>query len=210
MAELGECPLDPGGYFITKGTEKVILIQEQLSKNRIIVDIGRKGTPEASVTSSTHERRSKTYVAKEKDHVVLRHNNFSEDIPVVIALKAMGLTSDKEITSLICSDDAAYMDSFSPSIDIAVQHKIFTQQQALEWIGSRNKSYRKPGQVKNPPEEAKETLATVVVAHIPVIDDNFRPKCMYLCMMARRVIMACHDPIAMDDRDYVGNKRLEL
>jgi DNA-directed RNA polymerase beta subunit len=24
---LGECPLDPGGYFVVKGTEKVILIQ---------------------------------------------------------------------------------------------------------------------------------------------------------------------------------------
>ena len=32
----GECPLDPGGYFVVKGVEKVVLIQEQLSKNRII------------------------------------------------------------------------------------------------------------------------------------------------------------------------------
>jgi hypothetical protein len=40
LAWLGECPLDPGGYFIVRGTEKVILIQEQLSKNRIIIDTG--------------------------------------------------------------------------------------------------------------------------------------------------------------------------
>lgn len=33
-----------------KGQEKVILIQEQLSKNRIIVDQDRKGTVGASVT----------------------------------------------------------------------------------------------------------------------------------------------------------------
>lgn len=39
-----------GGYFIVKGVEKVILIQEQLSKNRIIVEADRKGTVGASVT----------------------------------------------------------------------------------------------------------------------------------------------------------------
>ncbi|CAD6339434.1 unnamed protein product [Miscanthus lutarioriparius] len=43
LAKYGECPLDPGGYFVVKGTEKVILIQEQLSKNRIIVDTDSKG-----------------------------------------------------------------------------------------------------------------------------------------------------------------------
>jgi len=49
MAKLNECPLDPGGYFIVRGTEKVILIQEQLSKNRIIVDVDRKGNVGCSV-----------------------------------------------------------------------------------------------------------------------------------------------------------------
>ena len=37
MELMNECPLDPGGYFIINGTEKVILVQEQLSKNRVIV-----------------------------------------------------------------------------------------------------------------------------------------------------------------------------
>ncbi len=27
MERMDECPLDPGGYFVVKGTEKVILIQ---------------------------------------------------------------------------------------------------------------------------------------------------------------------------------------
>lgn len=39
-----------GGYFIIKGTEKVILIQEQLSKNRIIVEGDKKGLVQAYVT----------------------------------------------------------------------------------------------------------------------------------------------------------------
>lgn len=44
-----ECPIDPGGYFIVRGQEKVILVQEQLSKNRIIVE-AMKGIIQASVT----------------------------------------------------------------------------------------------------------------------------------------------------------------
>ncbi|KAG8787046.1 DNA-directed RNA polymerase III core subunit ret1 [Ceratobasidium sp. 428] len=52
LARMTECPLDPGGYFIVKGTEKVILVQEQLSKNRIIVETDPvKGIVQASVTS---------------------------------------------------------------------------------------------------------------------------------------------------------------
>ena len=51
MASLHECPLDPGGYFIVNGTEKVILVQEQLSKNRVIVESDpRKDIIQASVT----------------------------------------------------------------------------------------------------------------------------------------------------------------
>jgi DNA-directed RNA polymerase beta subunit len=49
---MSECPLDPGGYFVVKGTEKVILVQEQLSKNRIIVETDPvKGVVQASCTS---------------------------------------------------------------------------------------------------------------------------------------------------------------
>lgn len=52
LARMAECPLDPGGYFVVKGTEKVILVQEQLSKNRIIVETDNvKGTVYASCTS---------------------------------------------------------------------------------------------------------------------------------------------------------------
>lgn len=52
MARMGECSLDPGGYFVVKGTEKVILVQEQLSKNRIIVmKDAKKAEITAEVTS---------------------------------------------------------------------------------------------------------------------------------------------------------------
>ena len=42
LADIQECPYDPRGYFIIKGVEKVLLIQEQMSKNRIIIEIDSK------------------------------------------------------------------------------------------------------------------------------------------------------------------------
>lgn len=91
LAQYNECPLDPGGYFVVKGTEKVILVQEQLSKNRIIVETDGRGagvSVQASVTSSTHERKSKTYVIAKYQRILLRHNSLHDDVPVVIVLKA--------------------------------------------------------------------------------------------------------------------------
>ena len=38
LARVKDCPYDPRGYFIIKGVEKVLLIQEQMSKNRIIIE----------------------------------------------------------------------------------------------------------------------------------------------------------------------------
>ncbi|KAF2230565.1 putative DNA-directed RNA polymerase III, beta subunit [Viridothelium virens] len=211
MGALGECSIDPGGYFVVRGQEKVILVQEQLSKNRILVE-SVKGIVQASVTSSTHERKSKSYVLLKKGRIYLRHNTFNEDIPIVIILRAMGVQSDREMQTLIAGDVMAYQDAFAINFEESVKSGVLTQQQALDFIGSRLKIVRKPGQPyrRNYQQEALESLSSVIVTHVPVHDLNFRPKAIYIAFMVRRVVMAMQDPSLIDDRDYVGNKRLEL
>ena len=52
LSAMNECPYDPRGYFIINGVEKVILIHEQMSQNRIIVEYDNKGKNlSANVTS---------------------------------------------------------------------------------------------------------------------------------------------------------------
>uniref|UniRef100_A0A674F2F0 DNA-directed RNA polymerase n=1 Tax=Salmo trutta TaxID=8032 RepID=A0A674F2F0_SALTR len=84
-SKLNECPLGSGGHFIVKGQEKVILIQEQLSKNYIIVGQDRKGAVGASV--STHENKSRTNMIVKRRRFYLRHNTLSEDAPIAIIFK---------------------------------------------------------------------------------------------------------------------------
>ena len=230
MASLGECPLDPGGYFVVNGTEKVILVQEQISKNRVIVEKGTKhGIVQASVTwyvwtattcrreadhnSSTHERKSKTYVIMRGDRIYLKHNFLNEDLPIVLVLKALGIHSDHEILLLVAGHDSAYQDTFQVNFEECAKLGITTQHEALEYIGVRIQMKSKPtyhDYRRKYVQEAMEALSNVIINHVPVRGLNFRPKALYVAYMARRTIMAYHDSRLVDDRDYYGNKRLEL
>ncbi|KUJ08545.1 putative DNA-directed RNA polymerase III subunit RPC2 [Mollisia scopiformis] len=216
MAFMNECALDPGGYFIVNGTEKVILVQEQLSKNRVIVESdAKKGIVSASVTSSTHERKSKSYVLLKKERIYLQHNILQEPVPIVIALKALGIQSDHEMLLLVAGTDSKYQDEFSVNFEEASKLGVFSQHQALEYIGqrvkmgARNKTQGTPNR-RSPIGDALEALANIIITHVPVHKLDFRPKALYVCFMVRRVLMAMYDPKLVDDRDYVGNKRLEL
>lgn len=54
LALFGEDPNDPGGYFIVNGTEKVVLLQEQLAVNKIfLMNMDTKGSTVARMTANT-------------------------------------------------------------------------------------------------------------------------------------------------------------
>ncbi|OWK16985.1 hypothetical protein Celaphus_00011821, partial [Cervus elaphus hippelaphus] len=82
---------------------------------------------------------------------------------------------------------------------------------ALKYIGNKVRRQRMwgGGPKKTKIEEARELLASTILTHVPVKEFNFRAKCIYTAVMVRRVILAQGDN-KVDDRDYYGNKRLEL
>uniref|UniRef100_M4E8I4 DNA-directed RNA polymerase subunit beta n=1 Tax=Brassica campestris TaxID=3711 RepID=M4E8I4_BRACM len=229
LARLGECPLDPGGYFVIKGTEKVLLIQEQLSKNRIIIDCDKKGNINASVTSSTEMTKSKTVIQMDKEKIYLFLHQFVKKIPIIIVLKAMGMESDQEIVQMV-GRDPRFSASLLPSMEASVIATCFffhecisegvtTRQEALDYLEAKVKksSYGPPEKVfilysaiKLLDGKALYILRALFLAHVPVRDNNYRQKCFYVGVMLRRMIEAMLNKDAMDDKDYVGNKRLEL
>ncbi|CAB9507491.1 polymerase II subunit RPB2 [Seminavis robusta] len=214
LAAMKECPYDPGGYFVVKGNEKVILIQEQLSKNRVILEEDGKGFVSASITSSTHERKSKAYLVMKHGRVYLKNNTLGDDIPIAIVLKAMGIESDLEMVQLVGSEDYI-LNSLALSLEEPARLGIHTQTQALRYIGNKIRGrsnarafgYRKP---QLPEEEARDVLANVVLSHVPVHKFNFRTKAVFIGHITRRVLLVHLGKLPFDDKDYYGNKRLEL
>lgn len=76
----------------------------------------------------------------------------------------------------------------TPTIEECHNHKIYTQEAALKYLGSKLLAKRyvtAASKVKTPTDEARDILATTVLAHIPVIEYNFRLKAIYLGIMVR-------------------------
>ncbi|CAN1173032.1 DNA-directed RNA polymerase III subunit 2 [Linum perenne] len=187
LAKLGECPLDPGGYFIIKGTEKVMLIQEQLSKNRIIIDSDRKGNLTASVTSSTEEVKSKTIIVMDRGKIYLLLNQFSKQVPIMVVMKAMGMESDQEVVQML-GRDPRYSQLLLPSLEECASLDIYTKVKALKYLDNNKEG------------KGLSTLRDIFLAHVPIHNNNFRPKCIYVAVMLRRIMDAILNKDAMDDK----------
>ncbi|XP_047141151.1 DNA-directed RNA polymerase III subunit RPC2 isoform X1 [Hydra vulgaris] len=210
LAKLNECPIDPGGYFVVRGSEKVLLIQEQLSKNRMIVELDTKNHQvSCSVTSATHEVKSRTAVIQKHGKFYLKHNSFTEDVPLCTIFKAMGIESDQEIVQMIGIEEEV-LNYFAASIEEASMLQIYTKNQALNLLSSKIKQRQMWGQQMSKMDECKQLLFKTLLAHVPITKTNCRPKAAYLALMVRRIILAVKGVIKIDDKDYYGNKRLEL
>jgi DNA-directed RNA polymerase III subunit RPC2 len=148
-------------------------MQEQLSKNRVILEEESSGNVSASITSSTHERKSKCYLFAKHGRVYMKSNTLGEDIPIAIIFKAMGVESDLEMVQLVGSEHDL-VDRLALSMEESCKAGILTQLQALLYVGNKIRGrsmsapagqsgsgwYRKP---QPPEDEAREVLANVVL-----------------------------------------------
>ena len=76
---------------------------------------------------------------------------------------------------------------------------------------NRAEGYRKEEKRQLSPEvEAVEMLAHSLLNHVPVVNYDFSRKVVYIAHIVRRVLKTVMDPSLIDDKDYYGNKRIEL
>ena len=204
LSAMKECPYDPRGYFIINGVEKVILIHEQMSQNRIIVEYDTKGKNlSANVTSYSQDTKTRTSVIFKNNIFYVKHNKFKNDINLMIIFKALNILSDQEIIMLIGHKNKNFL---IETIANCYNSNILTREDALIYLSLRIKTFYR----ENDMEATIETISKILIAHVPVVRGNYHPKALFLALMTKKLINALKDGNKVDDKDYYGNKRLEL
>ena len=208
LINVGEDPLDPGGYFIINGSERAIIAIEDLAPNRIMVSekSSSSGVQYAcTVLSAAHGRQSRVEVRYKPDNPVkVFFSRIYKGIPAVVMLRALGMTSDKDITSLV-SSRPDIQEMLDPSFTEA--QGVDTVEDAIVFIGNRiafgyAEEYRA--------QRAEQLIDLVFLPHIGSSKASRYRKAVFLCEMIGRALETSTGLRKPSDRDHYASKRLKL
>ena len=204
----GEDPLDPGGYFIINGSERVIVAIEDLAPNRILTDIDMRGANpiyQAKIFSTTVGFRARIELNIKSDGAIyVSVPGVPTEIPFIILMRALGIQSDREIAEIV-SPDKAIQSELEASFDAAGD--VDSVEDAILYIGNRAAH----GQVKSYRlAKAESILDKNLLPHIGTTREARIEKAFFLGEMACRAIELKLGRRKPDDKDHFKNKRLRL
>ena len=221
----GECPLDCGGYFIIKGSEKTVLGQERAAENRIYCFDGKNTTKWNWFAEIKSVPDYKCISPKQVDMMIASKNNgfghgiyvtiprIKQPIELFVLFRALGVKSDREICEYILLNidhpgNAELLECLQASVidankyteyEDALHHIIvsvaYTPINMDRETGARKKR-----------EFAMEVLANDLFPHCRTT----KQKLCLLGVMANKLLQTSLGWIPTDDRDSYLNKRIEL
>jgi DNA-directed RNA polymerase subunit B len=208
LIELGEDPRDPGGYFVINGSERVIVGLEDLSYNKIIVDVEETTGAllyKAKVYSSIVGYRAKLELIMRPDgSIVAKIPGSPVDIPLVTLVRALGLESDKDIANAVSLNEAI-QDELEPSFEKIGE--IVTSRDSIVYISKRIA----PGMLEEFQIKRAETLLDWgLLPHLGKNPDNRHEKALFLGEAASKLIELKLGWVDADDKDHYGNKVIKF
>ena len=221
----GECPMDCGGYFIIKGSEKTVLGQERAAENRVYCFDGKNTTKWNWFAEIKSVPDFKCISPKQIEMMIASKNNgfgnpifvtiprIKQPIELFVLFRALGVSRDKKACEYIVldihSDKYAQILQFLQS-SIIDAGKYMTQEDALRHI-TASAAYTPMNMDKETGSKKKREFT------MEVLNNDLFPHCktleqkLYLLgYMANKLIQTSFGWRAPDDRDSYLNKRIDL
>jgi DNA-directed RNA polymerase beta subunit len=205
IVKMDEDPDDPGGYFIINGTERVVVIVEDLAPNKIFVNSTSTGPYpfSAKIFSEDGQYRIPHAVEKAKSGEMFVTFTRVKKIPFVVLMKALGLTRDKDIMDAVTKDDQLQSDIF---INLYQAEEVNDQKDALAYIGKKMGISNEERQI----ERAEEMVDRFLFPHIGHDESTRLMKAYFLGKVVKRLLLVSYGELPQDDKDHYANKRLRL
>ena len=204
LIKVGEDPDDPGGYFIINGTERLLVLVEEIAQNRIIVEKVDKGsvTEIARIHSEKDGYIQRHLVERRNDGIItLSFPNLTR-IPIVVLIKALGLDKDQEILKAL-SDDEEVREQFLVNL---LETPLANAEEAFEYL----EKYSKTPQKRKRVERIKKLLDKYLLPHLGQEPTDRLKKAIFLTKVTEKLIKLHLGKIEEDDLDHYANKRIKL
>ena len=205
LIEAGEDPDDVGGYFIINGTERVVVIVEDLVTNKVLVDDERTGPYPyvAKVFSEDGQYNIPHTFEKAKDGVIYLSFSKLHKVPFAVLMKALGAGRDKDVIEMVSTDEKFASDMY---INLYETSEIKKTADALDYLG------KKIGIMipEKRAERAEEIIDKFLLPHIGHKKEDRLLKMHFIAHAVKKLLLVSHEELRADDKDHYSNKRLRL
>ncbi len=200
LVEIGEDPNDPGGYFIINGTERVIVMVEEVLSNRPVVE-SKGDTQTARINSEASGFVQRHLIERKGGIVTISFANLKK-LPVVVLMRALGMETDKDIIEAISTRDQEMQEIYFNIYEFDVK----TGEEAKTFVGDKLKIPQKEYRDKR----VNDILDKYLLPHLGQDKKNRKEKALYLAKAVRKLIKLGLQRIEEQDIDHYANKRLRL
>jgi DNA-directed RNA polymerase subunit B len=198
LKQRGEDPNDPGGYFIVNGTERVLVLIEEIASNKPIFE-REKDFVSVRINSEKSGFKQRHVMERKPDgEITISFANIRK-LNVITLLKALGLETDKEICFHI-SDDPRILNELYINL---YQSSDTTSDEAIDNIGKKmrvSEDYRI--------ERVNQILDRYLLPHVGQKKENRLEKADVIAKIVKKIVMLSLNMIPEDDIDHYNNKRL--
>ncbi len=211
LMRLQEDPIDPGGYFIINGSERVLISLEDLAPNRVMVEFNKRygrAVEVAKVFSQRDGFRALISVEKKRDgSLMVDVPTASNQIPLIVFMRALGLETDEElVTNVVTHPDMMPM-VLANIEDAREEHGVSNHDEAIEFLGRKlaggqAREYRR--------KRAESLMDRTLLPHLGGEPEDRIKKAVFLGRMSRTVLELALGHREEDDKDHYANKRIKL